>query len=77
MRVKFEGDFEITNLDQVPDDERESCIRGAIYKMVLDMPEEFLEIIDQHDIIIEERKKVRQYPKVTPKEGHFGFYTGR
>lgn len=73
LRVKLQGDFEITNLDSVPSDERESCIRGAIYKMVLDTPEEFLEIIDQHDIIIKEAT----VPRKAPEEGQFGFYTGR
>lgn len=75
LRVKFEGDFDITNLDGVPKAERAEVIQGAIANMILEMPEEFLDIIFQHDIIIEgERKEV---PKAAPAEGHFGFYTGR
>ena len=75
MTVKFEGDFDITNLEGVPKAERAEVIQGAIASMILEMPEEFLDIIFQHDIIIEEES--REIPKVAPAEGHFGFYTGR
>ena len=75
MKVKFEGDFDITNLDEVPRAERAEVIQGAIASMILEMPEEFLDIIFQHDIIIEDER--REIPKVAPTEGHFGFYTGR
>ena len=75
MRVKFEGDFDITNLDDVPKAERAEVIQGAIASMILEMPEEFLDIIFQHDIIIEEEE--RKVPRAVPVEGQFGFYTGR
>jgi len=72
LRVKLQGDFEFENL---PDNEdRDLCIQGAIVDLVMNNPEEFLDIIFQHDIIIKEEQRV---PRKAPEEGAFGFYTGR
>ena len=73
MRVKFEGDFDFENL---PDNlDRQVCVEGGIVDMVLNNPEDFLDIIFQHNIIVTDEKK--EVPKAPPIENHFGFYTGR
>ncbi len=70
MKIKFEGDFEFENLPQGRD--RQECIEGALANLVINNPEEFLDIIFQHDIIVEQK-----VPRKAPVEGAFGFYTGR
>lgn len=70
MRIKFEGEFEFANLPQGQD--RQECIEGAIANLVTQKPEEFLDIIFQHDIIVE-----KALVKTEPVELGFGFYTGR
>lgn len=69
MKVKMTGDFEFENLPQGRD--RQECIEGAIANLVINNPEEFLDIIFQHDIIVE------KVIKKEPAEVGFGFYTGR
>lgn len=71
MRIKFEGEFEFENLPQGRD--RQECIEGAIANLVLQQPEDFLDIIFQHDIMVKEER----VPLKAPQEGAFGFYTGR
>ena len=70
LKIKFEGDFEFENLPQGRD--RQECIEGALANLVINNPEEFLDIIFQHDIIVEQK-----VPRKAPVEGAFGFYTGR
>lgn len=70
MRIKFQGEFEFENLPQGRD--RKECIEGAIANLVLQQPEDFLDIIFQHDIIVKD-----EVPRKAPEEGAFGFYTGR
>jgi hypothetical protein len=70
MKIKFAGEFEFENLPQGRD--RKECIEGALANLVLQNPEEFLDIIFQHDIIVE-----KTVAKKEPVEGAFGFYTGR
>jgi hypothetical protein len=73
MKVYFEGEFDFTNLPN--NEDREDCIKGAIAKAALENPEDFLENLWSHDIIIKEERKT--VPRTEPVEGHFGFYTGR
>ena len=70
MRIKLEGEFEFANLPQGRD--RQECIEGALANLVTQNPEEFLDIIFQHDIIVEQA-----LVKTEPVELGFGFYTGR
>ncbi len=70
MRINLSGDFEFENLPQGRD--RKECIEGALANLVINNPEEFLDIIFQNDIIVKEK-----VVKKEPQEGAFGFYTGR